>query len=128
MNAANSLVAHAAWFREAPAIELLYVHPPIPIGLVRQHLSQEVLDRYHREEGEAVLAPVRRRLHEAGLNCREHLHVGPPAETIVRLAGELGCELICMGSHGRGALATAVVGSVAHKVLQLADRPVLLAR
>jgi len=52
--------------------------------------------------------------------------VGQPAEVIVKLAGELACELICLGTHGRGAVATAVLGSVALKVLQFSQVPVLL--
>jgi nucleotide-binding universal stress UspA family protein len=31
-----------------------------------------------------------------------------------------------MGSHGRGDLAALLLGSVAHKVAHLADRPVLI--
>ncbi|MCK7498201.1 MAG: hypothetical protein MZW92_51725 [Comamonadaceae bacterium] len=44
------------WFREPPAVELLFVHPPIPIGLATKHVSQATLDAYYREEGEQALA------------------------------------------------------------------------
>jgi nucleotide-binding universal stress UspA family protein len=33
-----------------------------------------------------------------------------------------------MGSHGRGDLTALLLGSVAHKVVHLADRPVLIVR
>ncbi|HEV8650268.1 MAG TPA: universal stress protein [Actinomycetes bacterium] len=36
--------------------------------------------------------------------------------------------MIVMGSRGRTDLAALVLGSVAHKVLHLSDRPVLIAR
>ena len=123
-----SLVAHVQWFRDKPDIHLLHVHLPIPVGLAVQHVSQEALDRYYREEGEAVLAEARKRLEDAGLAVTWHIHVGQPAEVIVRLAAELGCDLICLGTHGRGAVAGAVLGSVAGKVLHLAQVPVLLAK
>lgn len=123
-----SLVAHVQWFRDKPEVHLLHVHLPIPVGLAVQHVSQEALDRYYREEGEAVLADARRRLEEAGLAVTQHIHVGHPAEIIVKLAAELGCELICLGTHGRGAVAGVVLGSVAGKVLHLAQVPVLLAK
>jgi nucleotide-binding universal stress UspA family protein len=37
-------------------------------------------------------------------------------------------DVIVMGSRGRGDLAGLVLGSTAHKVIHLADRPVLVVR
>jgi nucleotide-binding universal stress UspA family protein len=37
-------------------------------------------------------------------------------------------DVIVMGSRGRGDLAGLVLGSTAHKVIHLADRPVLIVR
>ncbi len=50
------------------------------------------------------------------------------AEGIVKTAEELACDLIVIGSHGRGAVARLVMGSVAHKVLNLSKIPVLVSR
>jgi nucleotide-binding universal stress UspA family protein len=44
------------------------------------------------------------------------------------MAGELHCDLIIMGAHGRGALANMVMGSVANRVLHLAACPILLVK
>jgi nucleotide-binding universal stress UspA family protein len=44
------------------------------------------------------------------------------------MAGELGCDLIVMGTHGRGAVAGMVMGSVANRVLHLAPCPVQLVK
>jgi len=126
--ALHSLLGHVQWFRDKPEVHLLHVHLPVPVGLAVQHVSQDVLDRYYREEGEAVLAAARTELAAAGIATAVHIHVGQPAEIIVKLAGELGCDLICMGTHGRGALAGAMLGSVAAKVLHHAAVPVLLAK
>ncbi|MDO8932502.1 MAG: universal stress protein [Rhodocyclaceae bacterium] len=123
-----SLIDHVQWFRDRPEVHLLHVHLPIPVGLAVQHVSQEALDRYYREEGEAVLADARARLEESGFAVTAHIHVGNPADIIVKVADELGCGLICLGTHGRGAVAGAVLGSVATKVLHLARVPVLLAK
>jgi len=123
-----SLVDHLQWFRDQPAIHLLHVHLPVPVGLAVQHVSRDALDRYYREEGEAVLADARGQLEAAGFVVTPHIHVGHPAELIVRLAEELGCDLICLGTHGRGSLANAALGSVATKVLHLSKAPVLIAR
>jgi len=126
--ALTSLIEHVKWFRDPPHVHLLFVHLPIPIAFATRHVSQEIVDGYYRDEGEAVLAPARERLMAAGIGCTSHLHVGEPAEIIVKVARELDCELISMGTHGRGAFANAVVGSVASKVLHLSDRPVLFGR
>lgn len=123
-----SLIEHVQWFRDRPEVHLLHVHLPIPVGLAVQHVSQESLDRYYREEGEAVLAQARASLSQAGIAVTQHIHVGQPADIIVKLAAELGCDLICLGTHGRGALSSVVLGSVASKVLHSASVPVLLAK
>lgn len=126
--ALENLVRHIQWFRDKPAIHLLHVHMPVPVGLAVQHIGHEALDRYYREEGEAVLADARRQLEAAGLAITPHVHVGQPAEVITRLGEELGCDLICLGTHGRDAVANAVLGSVAAKVLHLSKVPVLLVK
>jgi nucleotide-binding universal stress UspA family protein len=53
---------------------------------------------------------------------------GYAAREIVAHAIELECGVIVMGSRGRGDLAGLVLGSTAHKVIHLADRPVLITR
>jgi nucleotide-binding universal stress UspA family protein len=53
---------------------------------------------------------------------------GHAAREIVADAIELGCGVIVMGSRGRGDLAGLVLGSTAHKVIHLTDRPVLITR
>jgi nucleotide-binding universal stress UspA family protein len=50
------------------------------------------------------------------------------ARVIVEAAREYQAGVIVMGSHGRGDLTALLLGSVAHKVLHLTDRPVLIAR
>lgn len=128
LRAVRALIDHVQWFRDRPDIHLLHVHAPIPVGLALKHVSPETLDRHYREEGEAELAPALSLLQAAGLGVTPHIHVGQPAEVIVHQARELGCNLICLGSHGRGAVATAVLGSVAAKVLHLSPVPVMLNR
>lgn len=128
LRAVDSLVAHVRWFSEPPTIHVLHVHLPIPVGFALHQLGHDALDRYYREEGEAVLAPAMEKLAVAGITVVPHIHVGHPAPTIVKLASELSCELICLGTHGRGAFGTALLGSVAARVLQLSSVPVLLAR
>ena len=51
-----------------------------------------------------------------------------PAFAIIDYAGEHAIDLIVMGTHGRGALAHLLMGSVAEKVVRLAPCPVLTVR
>jgi nucleotide-binding universal stress UspA family protein len=53
---------------------------------------------------------------------------GSAAVEIVRYAKEKGIDLIVMGTHGRGFVAHAVMGSVAEKVVRTAPCPVLTVR
>jgi nucleotide-binding universal stress UspA family protein len=53
---------------------------------------------------------------------------GHAAREIVDDAKEHNAGVIVMGSRGRGDLAGLVLGSTAHKVIHLADRPVLVVR
>ena len=126
--AVDRVISLAAELKTPPTVQLLHVHLPVPIGFATRHVSRETLDAYYREEGETELAPARAQLDAAGISFTPHIHVGQPAETICHVASQLGCTLIAMGTHGRGALATMMIGSVAGKVLQLATVPVLLAK
>jgi nucleotide-binding universal stress UspA family protein len=128
LRAAKSLVGHVQWFREPPEVHLLHVHLPVPVGLALQHVSRETLDRYYREEGQKALEPVREILKQGGLTAVSHIHVGQASEVVVRLADELACDMICLGTHGRGSVGNALLGSVATRVLQLATVPVLLSK
>jgi nucleotide-binding universal stress UspA family protein len=53
---------------------------------------------------------------------------GQAAREIVADAHERDAGVIVMGSRGRGDLAGVVLGSTAHKVIHLSDRPVLVVR
>lgn len=53
---------------------------------------------------------------------------GNPAENIVAQAKESNCDLIVMGSHGHGALASAMMGSTTQQVLRWTHKPVLVVR
>jgi len=128
LRAVDQLVTHVSWFREVPEIHLLHVHAPIPIGRVQAHVGKETLHAYYLEEGQEHLVAAQKKLDAAGRFHTTHIHVGQPAEVISKMAGELACDLIVMGTHGRGGLVELVMGSVASRVLHLAPCPVLLVK
>lgn len=128
LRAVDHLIAHSAWFREVPEIHLLHVHAPIPIGRVQAHVGKETLHAYYLEESQAQLVAAQQRLDAAERFHTTHIHVGLPAEIIAKISGELGCDLIIMGTHGRSGVVGLVMGSVANRVLHLANCPVLLVK
>jgi nucleotide-binding universal stress UspA family protein len=56
------------------------------------------------------------------------LQEGQPEEAILRSAGEHGCDLIVMGSHGRRGWRRFLIGSVAEYVVRTARCPVLVVK
>jgi nucleotide-binding universal stress UspA family protein len=62
---------------------------------------------------------------EPGVPREARVVEGDPATEIVRLAEELPCDLIVMGTHGRHGLDRLLMGSVAEYVMRRAPCPVL---
>ena len=62
----------------------------------------------------------------AGVDASMMVKVGNPAEQILNTAVELGSEVIVIGSHGRGAMGTALMGSVATGIIHKGEIPVLV--
>lgn len=129
LDAVDSLIEHAGWYRERPQVELVTVHLPVP-KLPRMSLvvGKNQIQRYYQEEGEACLAAAKKRLDAAGIAYKPNILVGPVAETLVQHAAKTRCDLIFIGTHGRTAAASMVIGSTAIKVLHISKTPVLLVR
>jgi len=129
LDAVDCLIAHADWYRERPECELLYVHTPVPaVRGINMVVSKKQIARFHQEDADAALAGAKKRLERAGLSYKARLLVGDAAAQIVRHAKAERCDMIVIGTHGRNAAANLLLGSVATKVLSLADTPVLLVR
>ena len=77
--------------------------------------------------GQALERP-RARLDEHRVPYSYHLLVGPPWQMISEYAKEKACDQIVMGRRGLGSFTGGLFGSVAQKVLQLAEQPVLLVK
>jgi nucleotide-binding universal stress UspA family protein len=125
--ATEKLVQTLRWYREQPDIELLAVHLPVPrlpnMSLV---ISEHMLEQYYAEECEAMLAPCRQILDTAGVSYVAHTRVGQIAESVVDQAKRSGSDMIYMGTRGMSALPNMLLGSVATRVLHLAQTPVVL--
>jgi nucleotide-binding universal stress UspA family protein len=83
------------------------------------------------DEAQARLDTAVAELSQAGIKAHGEVRntlFGSAGREIVTDAKKLDVGLIVMGSRGRGDLAGLVLGSTAHKVIHLGDRPVLVVR
>jgi len=126
--ALEGFVSRLAWFKQAPTVELVTVHPAIPYGRAAAWAGHEAVEKYYAEESDAALKPAIELLKARGVAFQPVKLVGDPAAAIVKHAQASGCDLVVMGTHGQGAVANLVMGSVATKVLALSKVPVLLLR
>jgi nucleotide-binding universal stress UspA family protein len=53
---------------------------------------------------------------------------GSPSREIVRYAEAQDCDLVVMGTHGRGGIDRLLLGSVAERVVRASEVPVLTVR
>lgn len=124
----ETLLRKIGWYRDPVEVHLLNVQPPIVSGNVTMFIKHEQLEEYYRDEGLKALAEARRRLDAAKVPYVFHIGVGEPAETIAEYARDKGCDQIFMGTRGMGRVAGMFLGSVATKVIHLAEVPVLLVK
>jgi nucleotide-binding universal stress UspA family protein len=54
------------------------------------------------------------------------IRLGPPVEEILRVVDEEGCDVIVLGTHGKGFLKQTFLGSVSSSVLLRARKPVFV--
>lgn len=81
-----------------------------------------------RESGEAALSDALERAKSGGVDSESVLEEGSCVSTILDASRAQGSDLIVIGSHGRGGIARALLGSVAEGVLRHSDIPVLVTR
>ena len=105
----EDLAAHA-WTTEVYVAALPGVH--------------EEMEKQARERLDATLTPDERDAYKATLTLR----TGSAFVEIVRHAREIKADLLVMGTHGRGAIAHMLLGSVAERVVRKAPCPVLTVR
>jgi len=81
-----------------------------------------------RELGEAHIAEAKQLAEDAGVPSRGELVNDRPSTGLVQIADDVDAHMIVVGSYGEKPLKGALVGSTAHKLLHLSERPVLVVR
>ena len=127
--AVKELRKYLGWIGEKVEIHLLNVQQRIPYGKqVSSVVGHDQISRYQQEDGMAALKPAMKLLDGAKVRYQYHIGVGEPAEVITQYAKEKRCDQVIMGTRGMGSVSSLVLGSVATKVIQLSEVPVLLAK
>jgi nucleotide-binding universal stress UspA family protein len=100
---------------------------------------EEILQKAKKEERERDLEEIKKYLQEfctkvenqIGPPCVELvskilLPLGHPVEQILEAADKEGCDVIVLGTHGKGFLRHAFLGSMAKNVLERTRKPVFI--
>jgi nucleotide-binding universal stress UspA family protein len=106
---------------DATRIVLLNVQPPLPESLF---VTRSMIAEHRAAMTKEALARALRMLRRHGVHAEIIARVGAPGETIAKVARQMHCDEIVLGSRGLGNLKGLLLGSVTTKVIHLARVPV----
>jgi nucleotide-binding universal stress UspA family protein len=122
------LAAHDEWLNnKASQFTVLTVVGAIPPRAAAA-LTKKIVQDHYADEAEKVLKPIRSFFGKQGITGEFVHRVGDAGEQIAEMASKGKYDLLMMGSHGHGALARLVLGSVASRVLASCQVPLLIVR
>ncbi|MDF1543187.1 MAG: universal stress protein [Anaerosomatales bacterium] len=120
--AAARFAEDIALAERSPILVLGIAEPAIVMGIDQKTVTEPLV-----EATRDTVAGEAARLRQAGVECEELVIVAAtPHVGILKVAEERGATLIVMGTHGRSALARAILGSVADRVVRHSNIPVVL--
>ena len=121
------LAAHDEWLGAQHEYTVVHSVPAIPARAAAA-LDKALVKAYYDDEAEKVFKPIRAFFARQGLKASYAARTGPAADAVLATLARGRFDLVVMGSHGHGSLATLVLGSVANKVVAGSPVPVLLIR
>jgi len=125
----RAVIEHAAELAETHVATLhaLYVVNTASYASFSMESTWEGIGDMLREEGTEALETVES-IVDGRVPVETRITEGSPSREIVRYAEREGCDLIVMGTHGRGGIDRLLLGSVAERVVRSAEVPVLTVR
>ena len=133
--AVNSAIKHDA---ELIILHVFEAMPHSARTMIELHLGEEQRKRIFQERTSYTLERIRKRLklfrdkelkdnpEYADRVVSIEVCEGFPAEEILSKADELDCDAIIMGTHGKGIIRHAFLGSTAKRVLRRTRKPVFI--
>jgi nucleotide-binding universal stress UspA family protein len=98
--------------------------PDFPETIAEVKGEKRIADRHYR----AILRRAEALAESAGLEPHTHLLTGHAVRDILRLADELGADLLVIGATGHSTFYERLIGGRADKLVDLAPCPVLVAK
>ncbi|MFC4438766.1 MULTISPECIES: universal stress protein [Natrialbaceae] len=108
-------------------IRAIYVANVASYGGLPMETAWEGIGDALRSEGQEAVARVEK-LAPPDLEVETKVLEGSPSRVIVDEATPENCDLVVMGTHGRGGIDRLLLGSVAERVVRRASVPVLTVR
>jgi len=133
--AVNSAQKHNA------SIHILHVVETMPAateGLISQYIGEDKLKKMRKETEAHLVEKIRERLRQFAerelkrdpKTLKRVLSIdvvhGDPAVEILHKADELDVDVVIMGTHGKGVIGHAFLGSVSERVLHRVRKPVFI--
>jgi nucleotide-binding universal stress UspA family protein len=110
-------------------VDVLNVQEPVSISELFARapgVDQAQLRSAHETAGRKIVDVALAALKEAGIKAVGHVRTGEPADEIAKFSTEIQAGQIVLGMRGMGGIDTLVLGSVATKVIHLAQEPMTL--
>jgi nucleotide-binding universal stress UspA family protein len=129
---ANRALAFAADLADklGASLEVVHVHPDVYDGQSDPSLGlpwpmPDQVERYMRFLETEIERAVRGVLGDAAGKVKHYVVRGDPAKRVLSTAADIGADMLCIGSTGKGAVERALLGSVSQRVVRTSEIPVL---
>jgi nucleotide-binding universal stress UspA family protein len=109
-------------------VTFIHVLPPDEFIVGRVGPGRPIPHHVDMDESETALREAAEAAEKAEVSYSLERVSGDTVDEIIAVAEALQVDLIVLGSRGRGAIASALLGSVSSGVLKEAKRPVLIVR
>jgi nucleotide-binding universal stress UspA family protein len=133
--AINSAIKHDANIIILHVFEKISVTTEAQLGV---YIEEDLRKKIYDDRRESTIDRIKKRLqflcekeledNAESVNRVESIEMaeGFPAEEILSKADELNCDVIIMGTHGKGIIENAFLGSTAKRVLRRTRKPVFI--
>ena len=106
-----------------------YIAPYAAEVALMDSKTQDMFERSISLESDKILAEANKIAETAGVASQSVSVVSSRAESLIeKTVIEMGCDLIVIGTHGRGAVGRFIMGSVTTRLLHISPVPVLIYR